>query len=72
VVDHRCPSKKCTALIRYEIDPEKCIGCTACARNCPVECIDGKRKEVHVIDQTRCIKCGRCFEVCRFEAVKRE
>ena len=57
------------ALIHYEISAEKCIGCTACARNCPVECIAGKRREPHMIDQVRCIKCGRCFEVCRFAAV---
>ncbi|GAB6186565.1 NADH-quinone oxidoreductase subunit NuoF [Thermopirellula anaerolimosa] len=69
VRDKRCPAKKCTALIRFEIDAEKCVGCTACARNCPVECISGNRREVHVIDQARCIKCGRCFQVCRFDAV---
>jgi ferredoxin len=71
VVDRRCPAHRCTALVRYEISDEKCVGCTACARNCPVTCIAGTRKEVHVIDQNRCIKCGRCFEVCRFDAVKR-
>ena len=71
VAERRCPAHKCTALIHYEIDPEKCVGCTVCARNCPVTCISGVRKEPHVIDQLRCIKCGRCFEVCRFEAVKR-
>ena len=71
VVDRRCPAHKCTALIHYEIDSEKCVGCTVCARNCPVSCIDGVRKEPHKIDQLRCVKCGRCFEVCRFEAVKR-
>jgi len=71
VRDKRCPAKKCTALIRYEIDPEKCVGCTACARNCPVECISGERRHPHVIDQARCIKCGRCFQVCRFDAVLR-
>lgn len=71
VRDKRCPAKKCTALIRYEIDPEKCVGCTACARNCPVECISGERRQPHVIDQARCIKCGRCFQVCRFDAVLR-
>jgi NADH:ubiquinone oxidoreductase subunit F (NADH-binding)/(2Fe-2S) ferredoxin len=71
VVEHRCPAHKCTALVQYEIDAEKCVGCTACARNCPVSCIAGVRKEPHVIDQVKCIKCGRCFEVCRFNAVKR-
>lgn len=71
VVDRRCPAKRCTALIHYEISEEKCVGCTACARNCPVECISGSRRELHVIDQSRCIKCGRCFQVCRFDAVLR-
>ena len=72
VVDKRCPAKKCQALIRYEIDPDKCVGCTACARVCPAECISGKPKETHQIDQPRCIKCGRCFQTCRFNAVKRQ
>jgi Na+-translocating ferredoxin:NAD+ oxidoreductase RNF subunit RnfB len=71
VTERRCPAKRCVALIHYQITEEKCIGCTACARNCPVECISGKRRELHVIDQARCIKCGRCFEVCRFGAVAR-
>jgi len=71
VTEQRCPAKRCTALIHYEINADKCVGCTACARNCPVECITGKRREPHAIDQARCIKCGRCFEVCRFAAVNR-
>jgi NADH:ubiquinone oxidoreductase subunit F (NADH-binding)/(2Fe-2S) ferredoxin len=71
VAEQQCPAHKCTALVRFEIDDAKCVGCTACARNCPVQCIAGVRKEPHVIDQLRCIKCGRCFEVCRFKAVKR-
>ena len=71
VVDKKCPAKKCTALIHYEIDPEKCVGCTACARACPVTCIAGERKHAHLIDQSRCIKCGSCFKACRFGAVKK-
>lgn len=71
VRDKKCPSRKCRSLIHYEIDPDKCVGCTMCAKNCPVLCIAGERKEVHVIDTARCIKCGRCFEVCRFKAVKK-
>ncbi|MBN1293609.1 MAG: 4Fe-4S binding protein [Candidatus Latescibacteria bacterium] len=71
VFDKKCPAKKCSALIKYEIDPNKCVGCTLCAKNCPVPCISGVRRELHVIDQAKCIKCGRCFEVCRFDAVQR-
>ncbi len=71
VQEKRCPAKKCVALLRYEIDAEKCVGCTVCARNCPVTCISGERRTVHVIDQERCIKCGRCVQVCRFDAVLR-
>ncbi len=72
VTEHRCPAKRCVALIHYEINEEKCVGCTVCARNCPVECISGTRRQPHLIDQLRCIKCGRCFEVCRFNAVDRQ
>lgn len=65
-----CRASVCEALLRFEIDPEACTGCTVCAKNCPVMCISGARKEPHTIDQLRCIKCGQCFEVCRFGAVK--
>ena len=71
IVDRHCPAKKCVALIRYEINAEKCIGCTICARNCPVECISGTRKEAHAIDQAACVKCGNCFDVCKFAAIDR-
>jgi len=69
VTEQRCPARRCVALVHYEIDSAKCVGCTVCARNCPVECISGVRKQPHLIDQARCIKCGRCFEVCKFDAV---
>ena len=70
--DKRCPSGVCKALITYSIDPENCTGCTACAKNCPVDCISGERKQPHVIDQQKCIKCGMCFSVCNFDAVRIE
>ncbi len=69
VVDHKCPSGQCKALLQYIIEPENCVGCTACARNCPVNAIAGERKGVHVIDQETCIKCGACLEKCKFNAV---
>ncbi len=69
IYDKHCPTHKCAQLIRYEIDPDKCVGCTLCARRCPVSCISGERKEPHVIDQSICIKCGECFNVCKFDAV---
>ena len=69
VDDHRCPAGQCKELIHYEVIEENCVGCTACARNCPVNCISGERKEVHFIDQSLCIKCGACFEKCKFNAI---
>lgn len=68
IKDKNCPSGTCKKLITYEIT-DKCIGCTKCARNCPVTCIDGKVKEKHVIDQSRCIKCNTCFAICPVNAI---
>lgn len=70
IQDSRCPAGVCKDLVTYYILPDKCIGCTLCARRCPVPCIDGERKGVHVIDQERCIKCGQCYEACKFGAVQ--
>lgn len=69
VIDKKCRSGQCKALLQYVIDPENCVGCTACARNCPVNAIAGERKGIHVIDQTTCIKCGACLDKCKFNAV---
>lgn len=69
VLEHRCPAGACKALTNYTIDPEKCKGCTLCARNCPVGAISGAVKETHVIDTEKCIKCGVCMEKCKFGAV---
>jgi NADP-reducing hydrogenase subunit HndC len=70
VKDHKCHASQCKALLRYEVVPENCVGCTACARNCPVNCISGERKQVHFIDQALCIKCGACDEKCKFDAIR--
>jgi NAD-dependent dihydropyrimidine dehydrogenase PreA subunit len=69
--EKRCPAGVCAALVTYAIIPEKCVGCGACRRKCPVHCIAGKPKEVHAIDPAACVKCGNCFKVCKFGAVKR-
>ena len=71
IQERRCPAKRCTALVRYAVLADKCVGCTACARACPVNCIAGAAKHAHVIDPERCIRCGRCYSVCRFAAVER-
>ena len=70
IVEKKCASHTCTAMRHYEIDPEKCKGCTKCARNCPVGAITGEKKQPHTIDVNKCIKCGACKENCSFEAIE--
>ncbi len=67
--DKHCPAGACKALIKYSIIEENCVGCTACARVCPVNCISGVPKQKYVIDQSRCIACGACYTACKFQAV---
>ena len=69
VEDKRCASRTCTAMKRYVISPERCKGCSKCARNCPADAISGKIKEPFTIDTERCIKCGACESSCAFGAI---
>lgn len=69
IVDKRCPAGVCKELLNFEIDPDKCKGCTKCARNCPANAISGEVRKPHTIDTTKCIKCGACLENCHFGAI---
>ena len=69
VFEKRCPAGVCKNLMHYEIQPDVCRGCTACARKCPVGAISGTVKQPHHIDVTKCIKCGACIETCKFNAI---
>ena len=72
IVDKTCPAGVCKHLMKFTIDPNKCKGCTLCARNCPVNAISGTVKQPHVIDSSKCIKCGACMEKCRFGAISKK
>lgn len=71
VVDKKCPGGVCKALMSYEIDKDKCKGCSKCARNCPVGAISGEIKKPYTIDKSKCIKCGACIDGCAFKAIQR-
>jgi NADH:ubiquinone oxidoreductase subunit F (NADH-binding)/(2Fe-2S) ferredoxin/Pyruvate/2-oxoacid:ferredoxin oxidoreductase delta subunit len=72
VVDRKCPAGHCEQLLTFDIDEELCVGCTLCARKCPVSCIAGRPKEAHTITQKDCIHCGACFDACKFSAVLKQ
>jgi NADH:ubiquinone oxidoreductase subunit F (NADH-binding) len=69
VQDKKCRAGACKSLMQYVIDPNVCVGCTACARNCPVNAIQGEKKTPHTINLELCIKCGTCIEKCKFNAI---
>ena len=72
IKDHVCPAHHCRALLQYVIDPEKCRGCTACAKVCPAGAIEGDVRQPHAIDTAKCLKCGACMEKCHFGAISRQ
>jgi len=68
--DRKCPALCCKALLTYSVRPDKCTGCMACTRGCPVDAIEGGKREIHFIKQDACIQCGICFTRCKFGAIK--
>ncbi len=72
VTEKKCPAGVCKALLSYKIDPDKCKGCSLCAKNCPVGAITGEIKSPYTIDSAKCIKCGVCISKCHFAAISRQ
>ena len=71
IIDKHCPAGVCQALLNYYVDPDKCVGCSLCAKICPVKCISGEPKKTYLIDNDICIKCGTCKEKCPVKAIYR-
>ncbi|MFW6333143.1 MAG: 4Fe-4S binding protein, partial [Thermodesulfobacteriota bacterium] len=69
IYDKECPAKTCAALLRFEVDMDKCTGCGACFRACPADAVIWKKKEKAVIDKEKCVQCLTCFEKCKFDAL---
>ncbi len=72
IVDKKCPAHVCKNLMQFKIDADKCRGCTACARKCPVDAIEGAVKTPHTIDSAKCIRCGACIATCKFGAIYKD
>ncbi len=68
--DKKCRAGKCSAMLSYTVN-DKCVGCGACKRVCPVAAVEGTRKEKHLILQDKCIRCGQCYDACKFDAITR-
>ena len=70
IKEKKCPAKKCSALISYNIVADKCKGCSLCSKKCPVNAISGVIKTPYKIDNEACVRCGQCIENCKFGAIE--